>query len=132
MTSLYDASIVVALRAIKTEITILKKAEAWAEQNNVAMKDLFGARLYEDMLPLSMQIVITSLFAQRAAMLVAGQTLEAPAGLHDRDYDECRALLADSLAILEKIKPEDANGKEDVVIEFSVGKRTAKAKTSEW
>lgn len=131
MTSLHDLIVVVPTRVLQTEVTILDKAEAWAEANGVPMADLLGARLYEDMYPLSKQIVITALFAQKAVELVAGGPPLA-AEFKDYDLEGCRGLLTESLRLLAAVKPESVNGKDDQVIEFGVGKRTAKGKTVEW
>ncbi|KAI1763234.1 hypothetical protein GGR53DRAFT_467534 [Hypoxylon sp. FL1150] len=132
MTSLYDAAIVPAIRAIKSELTILAKAEEWTATNGngVTVADLLGARIYEDMYPASIQIVITAVFALKGAELLTGRTSE-PVGFRDRNFEECRALLADSLKTLEGVKPEEVNGKEDDVVAFAVGKRAGKAQAKE-
>ncbi|XXH02083.1 hypothetical protein Hte_008448 [Hypoxylon texense] len=130
MTSLYEVSIVLPTRILKTEVTVLDKAEAWAKENGVPMADLVGARLIDDMYPLSMQIVITALFAQKAVELLAGGPKMAKP-FQDCDLEGCRGLLAESLAMLAEVKPEDVNGKEDEAVEFSIGRRTAKSKAVE-
>ncbi|KAI1771078.1 hypothetical protein F4818DRAFT_221218 [Hypoxylon cercidicola] len=131
MTSLYDLVVVTPTRILQTEVTILEKTEAWAKENGVSMADLVGARIYEDMLPMSMQIVITAMFARKAVELLSGKDVE-PKEYRNYDLEGCRSLLSETLSLLAEVKPESVNGKETEVIEFGVGKRTAKAPAAEW
>ncbi len=54
--SLYDVSVPAFLRGFANLTEILKKAEAFADENGIAHKELLEARLIEDMLPLTGQI----------------------------------------------------------------------------
>ncbi|KAL2812991.1 hypothetical protein BJX63DRAFT_233926 [Aspergillus granulosus] len=57
MTSPYhNYAITSVTKALNTLKAILQKAEAHAKEKNIALDDLFNARIYEDMKPLSFQI----------------------------------------------------------------------------
>ncbi|OTA52092.1 hypothetical protein K449DRAFT_440950 [Hypoxylon sp. EC38] len=124
MTSLYDLSIPVVTKALQTEVTILKKAEDYAKENNKPITDLINARLISDMLPLSVQVSISVATAKKTLQVLAGK--EFTPEVKELSLEESYAGLADTLKALAEVKPEEINGKESNIIEFSIGKRVAR------
>ncbi|OTA90961.1 hypothetical protein M434DRAFT_397618, partial [Hypoxylon sp. CO27-5] len=124
MTSLYDLTIPVITKALQTEVTILKKAEDYAKENDKPITDLINARLISDMLPLSVQVSISVATAKKTLQVLAGKefTLE----IKELSLEESYARLADTLKALAEVKPEEINGKESNIIEFNIGKRVAR------
>lgn len=70
--SLFDASIPVLLHGLATARSLLEKGRDWAAANGVAPVELLGARLIDDMLPLTAQIQRISDTAKGVAVRVGG------------------------------------------------------------
>ncbi|KAI0205908.1 hypothetical protein F4808DRAFT_455411 [Astrocystis sublimbata] len=120
MTSLYDLSIAFLIKALKTEQTLLSKAEAFAAEKGTPITELLDLRLAPDMWPLSQQIVISALHSGKTVEKLTGKTANAiqfgPASLEDS-----KKYLAETIALLEGVKPEDVNGKEGEVVTAMMG-----------
>ena len=72
MTSLYDISIPVCQKVLAVTASILKKGEAWAAENGVAPAELLKLRIYEDMLPLSVQVLIVIMTTRKCIERLTG------------------------------------------------------------
>lgn len=59
MPSLYDISVPVLAKTLRTEVEILKIGAAWAADNGFATSEMIKWRLHEDMMPLWAQVLIT-------------------------------------------------------------------------
>lgn len=126
MTSLYDCSIPTIIKALKTEEAILKQGEEWAKANNVPIADIVNARLYPDMFDLSMQVMVTVLYAGKAIQALTGE--EVPLlkkEVRGYNLEESYANIKEAIASLEKVKPESVNGKEQEKVEVKVGPKKA-------
>ena len=71
MTSLYDLTIPFLTTVLKTEQSLLEKAEKF---EGASTQELLEARLAPDMWPLSQQIVISTLHATMAVAKLTGKT----------------------------------------------------------
>ncbi|KAI0846060.1 hypothetical protein F5Y00DRAFT_150988 [Daldinia vernicosa] len=127
MASLYELTIPVLTRALRTEQTLLKKAEEYSKSTGTPIEELVSARLAPDMFSLSKQVGVTVLFARFASHLLAGKEL-VPTQLGEWSLEENHSIIADVLKFLADIKPEDVDGKESEVISFNVGPRKTSAK----
>jgi hypothetical protein len=97
---------------------VLKKAQAHAETKKIEMPVLFNSRLIADQFPLSRQIQIA---CDTAKMFVSRLTnIEVPS-FEDKEQslDEFMKRIDNTIAILNRVKPEDFNGYESKKITSS-------------
>lgn len=90
---------------------VLTKAQGFAETKKIDMSVLLGTRLIADQFPLSKQIQIT---CDTAKMFIGRLTnLEVPK-FEDKEQtlDEFMTRIDNTIAVLEKVKPEDFKGYE--------------------
>ncbi|KAI1661853.1 hypothetical protein F4813DRAFT_345992 [Daldinia decipiens] len=120
MASFYELTIPVLTRALRTEVTLLKKAEEYAKSTGTSVEKLVAARLAPDMFSLSKQVGVTVHFARVASHLLAGRELVLTQ-LDEWSLEENYSAIADTLKLLAGIKPEDVDGKESDVLSFNVG-----------
>lgn len=107
MTSLYAITVPVFIRAFKNLDHVLAKAA----DSGIAEQDLTGARLIEDMLPLTKQIQIASDTARFTAVRV-GQA--APLAMADEETTiaQLRERIANTIAFLEAADPAGFDNRE--------------------
>jgi hypothetical protein len=109
---MYQATVSPCIRALTNLSDILEKAMTYASARKIDPAVLLGSRLYPDMLPLTMQIVIAGDIARGGAARLAG--VEVPA------FDAGKATFGEliqgiklSVQYLETLKPEQFEGAED-------------------
>jgi len=121
MISMYQASAPRFLNTLKNLAAILDKARAHAEARKIDELALTGARLYPDMFPLSRQVQIACDTAKGAAARLAG--VEVPRHEDtEQTFDELKARIARTTALLETFQPAQIDGSEDRTIEFRLGR----------
>jgi len=121
-TELYDLTAPVFLRGLRNLKHILEKGEAFAAEKGIDPATLTGARLIEDMHPLTNQVQRVSDSAKNCMARLAGE--EAPAMPdEEQTFEELKARLDRTIAYVESIRPEQINGQEqrDVVLKFPNG-----------
>jgi hypothetical protein len=121
--SLYDASIPGYLRMLRNLAAMLDKAEAHAKAEGVPLSALAEARLAPDMRPLIAQIQMASDSAKGGAARLAGVT---PPSFPDVEtsFPELKARIAQTIAFVESVTPEQVNGDDDRIIELKLPTRT--------
>ncbi|MGA7180757.1 MAG: DUF1993 domain-containing protein [Thiobacillaceae bacterium] len=109
--SMYQTSVPIFIRMLRSLDAILGKAAAFAEARKIDPVLMLNSRLYPDMFPLSRQIQIASDTAKGAAARLAGME---PPQYEDTEvnFDHLRARLQKTIAYLESFKPEQINGSE--------------------
>jgi len=70
--TMHEATILPCVRALTSLAAILRKADDYAAERKIDPAVLLGTRLFPDMLPLSMQIVIAGDIARGGAARLAG------------------------------------------------------------
>lgn len=130
MTSLYDLTVPVLTKILRTELEILKDAEKYAKENGKSVEELLKARLIPDMYSASVQIGITVMFTKKILQILLGNKFEAD--MKEVPLAESYAQLNDALNDLAAVKPETLNGREAEIVEFPVGKKSVKAPAVEW
>jgi uncharacterized protein len=110
--SLYAASIPVYKQMLGSLRDILKKAEAHAGARNIEPNVLLQSRLYPDMFPLLRQVQVACDFARSAAARLSNQAIPKVED-NQQTVAELQTLIADTLAFLDSIKPEQINGQEE-------------------
>jgi hypothetical protein len=117
--SMHRASAPVFVRALGVLATLLDKGEAYAKDLGQNPDDLVGARLTDDMLPLSGQIQRASDASKGAVFRLTG--VEAPAMADEETtFAQLRKRVADTLAYIESVAPEAFEGSADRTVELKL------------
>ncbi len=114
---MYQATVSPCVRALTNLADILKKAEAYSTARKIPPEALLSTRLFPDMLPLTMQIVIAGDIARGGAARLAGA--EVPVFENGKStFGELIDGVTRSVAYLETLKPEQFNGAEDRTVSW--------------
>jgi len=107
MTSLYAVTVPVMIRAFKNLDHLLAKAAA----SGIDEAELTGARLIEDMLPLTKQVQIASDTARFTAVRI-GQVEPVAMADEETTIAELRERVAKTIAFLEAVPPAEFENRE--------------------
>lgn len=115
--SFYDHYVPTLANILESLEDILTRAEAHAKENNIDVNSEYvPARLYEDMRPLTFQVQTVSNAAKGFVEKVAG--VEVGAWEDDETtFEQLLARVKKTRELIKSVKPEDINGKEDVLVE---------------
>jgi uncharacterized protein len=118
MTSLYAVTVPAFIRALKNLDHCLGKAAA----SGIDEQALTGARMVEDMLPLTKQVQIASDTARGCAVRV-GQAEAQPMADEETTIAELRERVAKTIAYLEAVDPAGFEGREtaEVILKLPNG-----------
>jgi len=109
----YDITVATHLRALRTLSHILSKAESHAAAHSIPLADVVEWRLIDDMKPLGFQVQTLCNAAKNCLAFTAH--LDMPAVADDeKTFEDLKARIAATEKLLNGVKPEDVNGKEDV------------------
>lgn len=122
MTSLYDNFVPILANSLEALEDILTRAETHAKENNIDVNAEYApARLIEDMLPLTFQVQTVSNAAKSFYERVAGTKLEVWKD-DETTFEQLFARVKKTRELLKGVKPEDVNGKEQLMVEVLVQK----------
>jgi hypothetical protein len=113
--SLYDVSIPLFLRAFQNLSEILKKGEAFAEENGLPHDDLLGARLFPDMAPLTAQIQRASDTAKFVAVRLGGME-NVPMDDNEASFADLHARIDRTVTLLRSLPADAMHGKEETEV----------------
>lgn len=101
---------------------ILTKAEEYAKEKGVdADAEYPGARIYEDMLPLTKQVQIASDMAKKGVVRITGEEVEVWAD-EEKTMAELHARVQKTLDLVKSADPAKVNGKEANVIKVPISR----------
>ena len=121
--SMHQASVPAFLQMLNNLSAILDKAEADAMNRKIDPEVLLNYRLAPDMFPFVRQIQIAADLAKGAAARLAG--VEVPK--HDdteKTFADLKARIANTVAFVESIQPNDIDGSEGRDITLTLGEHT--------
>jgi uncharacterized protein len=120
---MYQATVSPCVRALTNLTAILDKAQAYTTHLKIDQGVLLNARLFPDMLPLTMQIVIAGDTARGGAARLAGVAVPT--------FESGKATFAEliggingSIAFIETLQPEQFDGAEDRTVTWSTRSST--------
>lgn len=117
--SMYQASVPVFIRSLKSLSSILRKAAAHAGKQGFDSKVLAASRLYPDMFPLTRQVQVASDTAKGAGARLAGMD---PPKFEDTEttFAELIERINKTIAFLRTLKAAQIDGSEDreIVLKF--------------
>lgn len=125
MTSLYDISIPVIVNVLNTMSHILKKGEEYATRNSISEDDLLATRIYEDMLPLTNQILIIVSTTGKALEQLLGTGLPS-ISQEGKTLGELYRIIDKTRQALSAVDENAVNAKAQEEIVFNVGPRFLK------
>jgi uncharacterized protein len=109
--SLYQASVPLFKQMLNALSEVLAKGAADAETRKFEPAILLQARLYADMFPLIRQVQIATDFARGACARLAG--IEVPVIAQEQNsFADLTALIAESIAFFDTLKPAQIDGQE--------------------
>lgn len=118
--SLSKASVPAFVRGLKVLSELLKKGEEHAAQAGIAPETLLGARLAEDMLPLSAQIQRASDASKFAVQRLSGG--DAPKFADDEtSFAQLQQRIANTIAYLEGVDGAQVDAGEDREVSLKFG-----------
>ncbi len=118
--SLHDVSIPVFLRAFQNLSGILKKGEAFADENGIAHSELLEARLFSDMAPLTAQIQRASDTAKFVAVRLGGIE-NVPMEDNESSFADLYARIDATVAVLRSLPADAMDGKERAEVVLKSG-----------
>ena len=122
--SLYDISIPVFLRAFQNLSEILKKGEAFADENGLPHSELLQARLISDMAPLTAQIQRVSDTAKFVAVRLGGID-NVPMEDNEETFADLHARIGKTVALLRALPSDAMDGKEEAEVVLKTRDSTA-------
>lgn len=111
MPALYDATIPAFIRGLENLSAILKKGQAFADENGLDHAELLDARLIEDMAPLTRQIQMVTDTPKGVAVRV-GQVENAVWADDEVGFDQLQARLAKAITFLKAVPADGFEGRE--------------------
>jgi uncharacterized protein len=121
--NMFDATVTPCVRALTNLNAILVKAEAYTTELNIDQGVLLNARLFPDMLPLTMQVVIAGDIARGGAARLAGAEVpKFEAG--KATFGELKDGVKRSIKFIESLKPDQFQGAEDRTVTWSTRSST--------
>lgn len=115
MPALYDATIPAFIRGLENLSAILKKGQAFADENGLDHAELLDARLIEDMAPLTRQIQMVTDTPKGVAVRV-GQVENAVWADDEVGFGQLQARLAKVIAFLKAVPADGFEGREDAAV----------------
>lgn len=120
MPTLYSVAIPPVIRGLKNAVAILKYAESYAAKNNVDFQTYLDGRLHPDMANLPYQVYRFTDSARFLATRISGCE---PLGQPDTQVTlpDLVARIEETTAYLEKLTPDQFEGKDDKEVLLTVG-----------
>src|SRR5712672_326783 len=122
--TMHHATVAPCVRALTALSDILHKAQSHAASRKVDPTVLLGTRLYPDMLPLSMQIVIAGDIARGGAARLAGAEVVPVLETGKATLAELIDGVHRSIGYLDSLKPEQFDGAEDRTVTWQTRSST--------
>lgn len=110
--TLYAASVPVFKQMLGSVSDLLQKTQAHATAKNIDPNAYLQARLYPDMFPLLRQVQIAGDFARGVSARLAGVDVPKVDDSLATTFADLQAMLADTIAFMDSIKPAQIDGQE--------------------
>lgn len=118
-TSFYDVVVPTYLQALNNLSHILTTGETYTNSKSIPESEVLAWRMTDDMLPLTFQVQTVCNGIKNCLVRVAGIELPAVED-NEKTYAELHARIAATVKILEGVKREDFDGKEDSEVVLTV------------
>ena len=115
---MYQAAVPPCVRALTNLAAILRKAQAYTTELKIDPAVLLNARLFPDMLPLTMQVIIAGETARGGAARLAAVPVPV-FELEKTTFPELIDATNRSIAYIETLTPEQFGGAEDRTVSWT-------------
>jgi len=116
-TDLYDLTIPMFLRGLRSLSALLDKGAAFAAEKGIDPLTVTGATLIEDMKPLTAQVQFACDTAKGAVIRI-GDLDPVPMADTEQTFEELQARIAKTIAFLESVPRVKIDGREDSHVVF--------------
>jgi hypothetical protein len=120
-TSLYDLSVASYLQTVAAVGGVLDRGLKHCGEAGTDCNDLVGVRLFDDMAPLSFQIVSVAHHSVGALAGVKSGVFQPPTATPPGDYAGLQKMVADAEAALKALTPDEVNSWEGKDVVFQLG-----------
>jgi hypothetical protein len=120
-TSLYDLSVGSYLQTVGGVVGVLARGRRHCEESGIDPDSLVGVRLFEDMAPLSFQIVSVAHHSLGVVKALNVGRFGPPTAKQPTDYAGLEAMAAQTQNELVEIKPDDINAFSGKDFAFEMG-----------
>ncbi|MBL8551191.1 MAG: DUF1993 domain-containing protein [Hyphomonadaceae bacterium] len=122
MISLYDAVVPTWRQILGGAKQFLQRGADHCADNNIDPADLVQARLFPDMFPLNLQVVLVHAHSIGAVEACRTGSFSPPRNTPPpADYAGCQKMIADALAGVEALQPDDVNALAGRDVQFVAG-----------
>lgn len=119
--SLYDISVGSYLQALSGMAVVLDKGAVFAAENNFNADEFIGLKLHETMLPFLFQVNCVRMHSvDSLASLKSGEFIP-PKTIEQRDYSGLQKMVAETIAELNAVSPDDVNASQGNTVIFKFG-----------
>ena len=129
-TELYDLTVPAFVRGLRTLSTLLDKGAAFAAEQEIDPATLTGARLIEDMRPLTAQVQLATDSAKGAVIRI-GELEPFPLPDTEETFTDLQDRIARTIAFLETVPRDRIDGREEatVILKTSRGEFSSTARS---
>lgn len=114
-TELYDLTVPAFLRGLRVLSTLLDKGAAYAAEQGIDPATLTGARLIEDMRPLTAQVQLATDSAKGAVIRI-GELEPFPLPDTEETFADLQDRIARTIAFLESVPRDRIDGREEATV----------------
>ncbi len=120
-TSFYDLSVASYLQTLGAIKNVLKRGEAFAEENDVDLASIVNHRLRDDMAPLSFQVVSVWHHSMGAIKGMQAGEFGPPPKMSDTSYASLIGLIDEAIEFLSGVTAAEINDLADQNMAFKMG-----------
>ncbi len=120
--SFYDASVATYTQTLGAVTGVLAKGAAHFKEQGIDPQSIVDTRLAPDMLPFSFQIFSVVHHSLGALEGMKAGVFRPPPARDPHSYDQLQALVADTLATVKAMTPDEVNALEGNDLVFELGK----------
>ncbi len=121
--SLYEASAALFIQTLSAMEGFLDRGRKHFEEAKIDPAEITETRLFGDMLPFRYQVQASIGHSLGALEGVKGGVFKPPYGTPDTDYAGLQKQVADALAALKALKPDEVDALQDKDVIFNLGDR---------
>lgn len=118
--SLYDASVTNYLQTLSAVSGFLDRGLSHFRDNNIDPAEIVDTRVYVDMQPFRFQIQSVVLHSVGAVEAIRNGSFRTQGERPSHDYEGLQALIMEARQALQRLTPEEINGREGADVAFEV------------
>lgn len=121
--SLHSASVETYLQTLPAVASLIDKAEAWCREHGQPDTALTQESLAPDMWPFAKQVMVVAAHSAGTIRALEGGTFGPDLSPAPTDFASLRAAIADAIAYLRSVDPDEVNARAGHDMDFAFGER---------